>query len=342
MNRKQGKLRVGIVGLGVMSGGYLRLTSGEEPRLELAGIADSNEDALARVAAEYKAPIQTTEYHQLLIGDAVDIIVVATPHYLHHPIVMDALAAGKDVICEKPLAMNAAEAREMIAAARTSGRKLLVGLNMRTGAAFRTIETVMKQGRLGDIFMAKISYHGHEMERMIDPDNWKGSKTLAGGGVLLDGGYHVIDIMNMLLGAPQSVRAICKKSLIQTPNKAEDNAVLLIEYPNDRIGQVTASFTIKNQASKKEPTLGLRLEVYGSEGSAWAEYRSHNGQGWNATIIENDIEKPLIIEPYQPDWISRHLFECILDDTEPIVTAEDALKVHEIVDQAYAQSGILK
>jgi predicted dehydrogenase len=340
MSKHKAPLGVGIIGLGVIAGGYLELSQ-KDPRLKLAALADASQAAVDQTVAKFPAPLATTDYHALISSDTVDLVVVGTPHFLHHPMVIEALRAGKDVICEKPLAITAAEAEEMIDVARVCGRRLFVGLNMRTNPAFRTVQRAMQSGRLGDVFLARVCYLGHEIERMLDPKNWKGSIDKAGGGVLLDGGYHVIDVMNMLMGKPESVTAVCKRSVITTPNKAEDNAVVLLTYPGNRIGEVTASFTIKNQMSKQEPTLRLRLEAYGTEGSIWTEYCSHNGMGWVTTQVCDDREEQIPVEPFEPDYIARHYIDCLVDGIEPIVSAEDALEVQRIVDQAYRQSGIL-
>ena len=333
-------LRFGVIGAGVISGAYLE-NYAKDPRTEVVGIADTNGDLLGKAAKTYGIEQATDDYRELLENKKIDIIVVATPHFLHHPMVMDALEAGKDVLCEKPLAMNAAQAEEMIGKAKAKGKRLFVGLNMRTGAGFRTVEKVIQSGKIGRPFLSRISYFGHELERMQDPQHWKGSKDGAGGGVLLDGGYHVIDIMNMFFGEPQDVMAVCCKCVIKTENKCEDNAVLLIKYSEEMIGEVAASFTIKNARSKQEPTLRLRLEVYGTEGSVWAEYYSHDDLGWQTTLVSGDKSSQIPLQPFVPENIQLHFVDCLLDGTTPIVTAEDALRVHRIVDAAYAQSGIL-
>jgi predicted dehydrogenase len=195
----------------------------------------------------------------------------------------------------------------------------------------------MEKGKIGRPFLARIFYMGHEVERMQDPNNWKGTKDKAGGGVLLDGGYHVIDIMNMLFGLPQEVKGVCSKSVIDVPNKSEDNAILLVKYADNMFAEISASFTIKFQNSKKNPTLGIRLEVYGTEGSIWTEYLADPVAGWQTTLVSDDKKTHIPDQPFTPDNLPLHFIDCIVNGTEPIVTAEDALRVHEIVDDVYRQ-----
>jgi len=266
------------------------------------------------------------------------MIVVGTPHFLHHQMVLDALEAGKDVICEKPLAMNEEQAREMIDKAKAMNKRLFVGLNMRTNAGFRTVEKALNEGTIGKVFLARISYLGHEIERLQDPNHWKGTLDKAGGGILLDGGYHVIDIMNMLFGEPKEVKAMCSKGVVQAENKGEDNAILLLEYPENILGEVTASFTVKGEKSKQEPTLGLRLDVFGTAGSISTQYYSHDGLGWRTTLVSDDEATELPLEPFSPDNLPTHFIDCLVGGQPPIVTAEDALNVQKIVDKAYAQT----
>lgn len=328
-------LQAGLIGLGAIAGAYLETYRGDR-RVELAALADTNEMLLRETAKRYEVPKTYTDWRRLVEDEPLDVVIVATPHFLHQPMVLAALEAGKHVICEKPLAMNTTEAQAMIDAADRAGRQLLVGLNMRTVGGFRSIERLIRSGRLGKIFLARIAYLGHEVERMLDPMNWKCSLDKAGGGILLDGGYHVIDVMNMLFGKVERVQGRCRQFVIDNPAKGEDNALVTLEYESGVLAEVTASFTIKLEESKQHPTLGLRLEVYGSEGSAWVESRMPGG--WRGRLIAEDTEQPLELESFQPDNIQRHFIDVLAEGAEPLVTAHDALAVQGIVDEVYAQN----
>lgn len=328
---------VGLIGTGIVSESYLK-SYAKDPRTNLLGLSDINEEILQKTANTYNVRIAVTDYRELLGNDEVDLVIITTPHYLHHPMVIEALDVGKDVICEKPLALNAKQAQEMIDKAKAVNRQLFVGLNWRCVNAFRTVEKVMHDGKIGRPFMAKISYMGHEVERLQDENHWKGSKDKSGGGALLDGGYHAIDIMNMLFGLPQDIKGFCGKYVVKTFNKCEDNAILLFDYSADMIGEVSASFTTKLQGSKQSTTLGIRLEVYGTEGSIWTEYRTDTDLGWQMTLISDDKEIQIPLQTYSPNNLALHFVDCLVNGAKPIVTAEDALQVHKIIDAVYAQS----
>ena len=179
---------------------------------------------------------------------------------------------------------------------------------------------------------------GHEIPRLKDPDNWKGTKAKAGGGVLLDGGYHVIDVMNMLFWSPTGIKAVSGQYVVKNADNGEDNALLLFEYPADLACVVSGSFTTKFANSKKGSTLAIRLEVYGTEGSIWAEYLADPKEGWQINLISSDEKQKIETIPYKPENLPVHFLDCIIDGTDPVVTAEDALKVHEIVDKVYWQA----
>jgi predicted dehydrogenase len=186
--------------------------------------------------------------------------------------------------------------------------------------------------------MARISYLGNETKRMNDPNNRKGSYDKAGGGVLLDGGYHVLDLMNMYFGEPNQVRGVCSRAVVQATNKAEDNAIVTMAYDNGLLGEVTASFTVLGENSKGEATLRLRVDIFGTEGCLWAEYYSHNNLGWQVKLSTGDETIDLPVEPYEPSSLPTHFIDCLTNNTEPIVTAEDALRVQQIVDTVYEQN----
>ena len=334
-------IKIGIIGLGIASGGYLENYS-KDPRTKIVGVADACEELLEKVSNQYNPKYVIKDYKELLSKDDIDLIVVATPHFLHHQMVIDSLKAGKDVICEKPLAMNAKQAEQMAETSKKTGKRLFVGLNMRTCNAFRTVQRLIKEGKIGKPFMAKIAYLGHEIDRLSDPNNWKGIWEKAGGGILVDGGYHVIDIMNMLFGEPKEIKALCGKCVVKTENKCEDNALIVMKYSDDFLAEITASFTVKGPCSKKEPTLGLELDVYGSEGSVSAKMFSHNGSGWQVSLVCDDKEGQIELDEFKPDNLSLHFIDCLTEGIEPIASPEDAVKVHKIVDEVYQQNNVGK
>ena len=152
----QSGVGIGIIGAGVISGQYLQPYS-KDPRVGTLAIADTNTKLLEKISRQYDPVITASNYKELILNDKIDIIVVATPHFLHHPMVMQALDAGKHVICEKPLALDAIQAREMIDKAKKKNLHLLVGLNWRCNPQIRTVEKVINNGMIGQPFMGKIS-----------------------------------------------------------------------------------------------------------------------------------------------------------------------------------------
>ena len=109
------------------------------------------------------------------------------------------------------------------------------------------------------------------------------------------------------------------------------------------IGEVTGLFhDQRTSAPSRSRRLNCGLRSTAPRARPGAKYTSHNGKGWQATIVTDDKEQDLAIPPFQPDWIARHNIDVIVDKVKPIVTAEDALRVHKIVDAAYKQTGMLK
>ncbi len=261
---------------------------------------------------------------------------MATPHYLHHNMVIDSLESGSHVICEKPLAMNVSECDDMIAVAEKHARRLFVAHNMRTMPQFRKIKQLIDSQRLGKVFLADFQYLGYEVERLNDTNNWKGTKDKAGGGVLLDGGYHVVDLVNYCFGMPENVKAVMQRSVVTAENKEEDNALLLAEYPGKLIANVVASFSAKTEGSEKGPTLMLKVAVYGTKGTVRGGYNSSQ-VAWELKLVESDLEKPCDISDIEPLNVDHHFIDCILNNTTPIVTAHQARDTVAIIEKAYQQ-----
>ena len=186
------KKRVAIVGYGGMGGWHERNIQASDV-VELAGIWDINEKR--RNMALKKGIHVYSSYEDLLADPTVEIVTVAVPNDSHLPLSVQAMRAGKNVISEKPVAMNSDELARMIACSEETGRVFSVHQNRRWDADFLMAKQIFDSGELGDIYYAKASY----LRRNGAPGGWFGDKERSGGGPMIDLGVHVIDLVRYLL-----------------------------------------------------------------------------------------------------------------------------------------------
>jgi predicted dehydrogenase len=170
------------------------------PGVELAGIAGLEEPVRTALADKHGVERHVARWEELLEDDTLDVVSVAVPTFLHHPITIAALDKGLHVLCEKPIARTVEEADEMVAAAERSGRVLDVAFNHRRRGDIETLKAVVDSGRLGRIYYAKAWW----LRRTGIPTlgSWFTNAEQAGGGPLLDIGIHVLDYALYLLGQP--------------------------------------------------------------------------------------------------------------------------------------------
>ena len=190
----------GYIGLGAHLPAYQKMQ--DEGLVRIVAVCDINEDALRAASEKFGVASTFTDYREMLETDGIDAVDVCTPNYLHKQPVVDSLAAGKHVICEKPLAINALEGAEMTAAARAAGRQLAVGLNVRFGAGAQAVKRFVEDRRLGEVYYAR----AHALRRRGIP-GWGQftQKDKQGGGPLIDIGVHILDLTLWLMGHPEPV-----------------------------------------------------------------------------------------------------------------------------------------
>lgn len=215
-------LRVGVVGLGagsVHARAYAAL-----PTADLVALSGKETERLAALGSELSVPRLVTTWEELVEMDDLDAISVATPNALHHPITMAALAAGKHVFCEKPLALNADQAREMVDAARAHDRVLEVSFNHRRRADVQWARAYIETEGIGELYHARASWK--RRAGIPGLGSWFASRELAGGGALIDLGPHVIDSTLFLMGEPRvvAVSAVAHGVLGRSGHGAMDNS----------------------------------------------------------------------------------------------------------------------
>jgi len=218
------KVKVGIAGLG-RSGWNIHARTLEKlsEKYEVAAVSDLMEER-RREAVEKFGCRAYSEFDSLIKDEEIELVVVATPSHLHAPHSIKALEAGKNVVCEKPMASNLSEADEMIEAAKRTGKILTIFQNRRFAPDFLKVREVIQSGKLGRIVLIKI--FRHSFGRRWD---WQTLKKF-GGGELRNNASHLIDQALQLLGENEP-EIFCDLQRTLTLGDAEDHVKLILKAP---------------------------------------------------------------------------------------------------------------
>jgi predicted dehydrogenase len=221
----------------------------------LTAVCDISADALEAATDNYEVPGFGT-HTELLESGLVDAVIIATPHYFHPPIAIDAMRKGIHVISEKPMAVTVSAADEMIKVARETGVTFAVMFQERTLPVNQAAKRLIDQGRLGPLHRTLLIDAHFRSQAYYDSAGWRATWKGEGGGVLLNQAPHGMDIFTWLGGLPSRVTA--QVNTRQHKIEVEDEAAALLEYPNGAIGYMVESV---NEA----PT-GQRIELCGEYG----------------------------------------------------------------------------
>lgn len=196
---KNQKTKVAIIGCGNISACHMDGYCAMADEVEVIACCDIDEPKAKAYAAHWGIPHVYTDCRKMMAAEKPDAVSVCTWNAAHKDCTVAALEGGADVLCEKPMAMNATEAEEMIAAAKKAGKLLQVGFVRRFGCDADTVRAFTADGTLGNIYYGKCTY----LRRNGAPGGWFGDKAFSGGGPLIDLGVHVIDLSRYLAGNPK-------------------------------------------------------------------------------------------------------------------------------------------
>jgi predicted dehydrogenase len=197
----------------------------QHPGTLLAAIAGKELDRLASLAEEFSVTKVASDWEDLVSDETLDIISIATPNFLHHPIAVAALNAGKHVFCEKPLAVNANQALEMVNSAKHNNRILEVAFNYRRRQDIAFARDMVLSGKLGRVYHSRVSWK--RRSGIPGLTSWFTSAKMAGGGATIDLGPHLLDSLLHMLGEPKvsSVSAVMHGELGRAGYGAMDRAM---------------------------------------------------------------------------------------------------------------------
>jgi len=218
------EIGVGLIGTGFMGDCHAQAFAAVgglfepslRPRLEL--VADLTPALAERCARKYGFRRHTTDWKALVADPAVGVVSITSPNALHKEMALAAVAAGKHVWCEKPLALGAADAEEMARAAAARGVKTLVGYNYLRSPAVQHAHRLLRQGDIGDPTYFRASFDEDYLASPDAPFSWRCERAKAGSGTLGDMGSHAISLARLLLG---EVDEVCADLVTIVPRRRE-------------------------------------------------------------------------------------------------------------------------
>jgi predicted dehydrogenase len=324
------QVRFGVIGVG---GAWSFHSAGcaESSVVKFVSVYDIDDARASEMASRYKAN-EMTAYGDLpeFLRSEIDAVLVMVPHAYHEEIVVQCAAAGKHVLCEKPMATTLEGCDTMIRATREAGVKFMIAENHRYLPAHQYVHDAIRDGLVGDVLLVRAFEGVNETPGLSRPGFWKGDPIKAGGGCLMDMGAHKFAALEwMLKDEVESVAAMLSKQATSLAEKAEDNALAMVRFAGGAVGEVVVSFT------QMAPPFNS-LEIYGSGGSILENHmwqRPVRIFSHHEAIAEHKYQwfEPEIEHAPFPGYYAiaaRHLDEyfarCILEGREPEFTPEQA------------------
>ena len=243
-----GEIGVGIIGTGFMGEchalAFTAVAPLFQPRLgpRLQVVADVNATAAERARDRFGFARATADWRALVADPAVELVSITSPNILHKEMALAALAAGKHVYCEKPLALTAADAREMTLAAEAAGVRTMVGYNYLCSPAIRHIRKLLDAGALGRLTYLRCAFEEDYMADPAVPFSWRCERARAGSGALGDMGSHAISLARHL-GGP--IAEVLGDTAMVVPERAVAPPGADLQF--GRVEQPAAMRTVENE-----------------------------------------------------------------------------------------------
>jgi predicted dehydrogenase len=333
------EIKVGIIGAGGIAGGKHLPGHRNVEGVSIIAVCDIDRQRAENFAKQHDIKHVFTDYNDLVGMPELDAVSVCTPNNFHAPPSIAALEAGKHVICEKPIAGNAIDGQAMVDAQKASGKVLQIGLQSRFGAEARTLRKLYEDGFFGDIYYARAM----AMRRRGVPASPSFiTKSIAGGGPLIDIGVHILDVLLWMIGAPKPIEAfgsVAQKFGHQT------------DVINPWGSWTPAQFDVEDFAMgviRFEGGLTVTLET------AWASHIENTGQtffmgdragaAYSPARIYTDKEGEMI--DYEPELLTGLLGEfesfhkAIREGLSSPVPPEEVLLIAKIFDALYESARI--
>lgn len=300
------KLKVANIG---MKFGMCHVEGAMSYGAEIAAICDSNEENLRFAGERYNIPEEKcfTDYNDIIDAD-IDVVTVAIPDQQHKKVSCDFLRAGKNVLCEKPLALTREDIDEIVKVADESDAKFMVGQICRFTPAFEKAKEIVESGTIGEIYFIESEY-AHDYMKLCD--DWRSDPKRHG---VIGGGCHAIDLIRWIAGDPQEVFAYGTHKLLPMV-EYDDTTIAIMKFGENVAGKVFVSTGCKRDYT-------MRTCIYGTKGTLICDNTSPTMTLF--TVDEEGVTKePEIIEVEVNNHNAAREFEVFADailNGKPVAT----------------------
>ncbi|WP_025026398.1 Gfo/Idh/MocA family protein [Caldalkalibacillus mannanilyticus] len=324
------KLKVGVIGCGSIAKHRHLPEYANHQEVEIIAVCDIVEERARFFAEEYKAKFYT-KYQELLANPEIDAVSVCTPNYLHAPVSIAALEAGKHVLCEKPMATSRKDAEEMIATAKKNNKKLMIAHNQRFVSSHQKARKMIENGELGKIYSFRTAFgHGGPEGWSADgKESWFFKKEEAFIGAMGDLGVHKTDLLRFVLGEEfVEVGAFVETSAKEFAD-VDDTAVCILKTESGIIGTLAASWSYVSSEDNSTLIYGenaiLRLEDDPTY-SLIVQYK-------NGEVVKYELGGIQTNESggQNNSHTIDQFVSCIVHNTEPPVSGEEGMKSLQVV-----------
>jgi len=307
---------------------------------ELIAVMDPNMALAEKVKEKYNAKYAFTDYKELLELKEIDAVYIASPVFCHEEQAISSAKAKKHILLEKPMGLTTEISEKIKKCCEDNGVKIGVGLMMRFSQYHREMKKIISEGKLGEIVSMRAQF------TCWFPDmanNWRQKFSTGGGGALTDMGIHCIDLLQFISSLKaKEVASFCGTQIFNY--EVEDAGSLMMRMENGSVAYIDANFNIPDDAAI------CKLEIYGTEGSITAEGTVGQDEVGkvNITITGHQgaydaAQKAREISSYTIDFVPENMYtkqiesfgNAILNNTEPEITADDAINVQKIIEAAY-------
>ena len=304
---------------------------------EISIISDLNEESAQKVADFAHIPNVTTDNEEIYKNENIDAVIVSVPHYLHFELTLNALKAGKHVLCEKPLAISLEQVDEMIHTAETSGLKLGTFFQCRFEDAAIKAKEMIENNAIGTLLQGNVQVMWTRPTEYYQESAWRGKWATEGGGSLINQSTHSLDLLAWLLGEIESVFGYYAHRVHEI--EVDDNSCGIVKFKNG----VFAAIQTSTAATPGYPSI---VSIYGTKGMIQLKGQSLIHTNEEGETQEHNFEEqigsfsdPKLFNVQAHTRLIQNFVDSVEKDEIPLVDGKEGRRSIELVEGIFKSNG---